>query len=189
MELRRWLALPLGLATGVTLIAQGQPSGSDQAQRVDTVTASATLIDGMRRAVGEARLEEARNGVLLRLDLTNATPGVHALHLHQDGTCEPPAFTSAGGHFAPDRKSHGFLNVDGPHAGDLPNIHVPSTLMLTLEYLIPGVTLRAGPRTLLDGNGTALVMHAGPDDYLTEPGGDAEARLACGRIVQNTSAP
>jgi Cu-Zn family superoxide dismutase len=144
------------------------------------------MIDGMNRAVGEARLQEASGGVLLQLNLTNATPGIHGLHVHEKGACDPPAFTSAGGHFALDKKEHGFLNPNGPHAGDLPNIYVPSSLMLSVEFFIPDVTLGAGPRSLLDDDGSALIIHSWRDDYRSEPAGTAGERLACGRIVGPT---
>lgn len=181
------LALMLAFGSTATLLSQAPgveaTTGSNRAERM---TASATLIDAMKRQVGEARLQETPHGVLLELKLTNVTPGPHALHVHEHGTCDAPGFTSAGGHFAPGDQAHGFLNADGPHAGDLPNIHVPSTLELSLEYLIPDVTLRAGPTSLLDADGSALVIHAGPDDYVTEPAGDAGERLACGAIVHHT---
>lgn len=149
------------------------------------LTAAATLVDATGKTVGEARLQEASGGVLLRLDLTNVTPGVHGLHLHERGACDPPDFTSAGGHFAPGGTEHGYLNARGPHAGDLPNIHVPASLALSVEHFVPGVTLRPGSGSLLDADGAALMIHAQPDDYKTGPAGNAGPRLACGTIVRD----
>jgi Cu-Zn family superoxide dismutase len=102
-------------------------------------------------------------GVLLRLDLKNATPCVRGLHIHEVGRCDAPSFESAGRHFSPDRRAHGFLNTRGPHPGDLPNIFMPVSTELSLEYLMPDVTLDPGPRSLLDANGSALVIHASKD--------------------------
>jgi Cu-Zn family superoxide dismutase len=145
--------------------------------------AAAALMDGSGRAIGEARLQQAPHGVLLRLDLKNATPGVHGLHVHEVGRCDAPSFESAGGHFSPDRRVHGFLNPSGPHAGDLPNIFVPSSKELSIEYVMPDVTLDPGPRSLLDTNGSAIVMHADQDDHFSDPAGHAGDRLACGAIM------
>lgn len=149
------------------------------------VTATAVLVDAQGRGVGEARLQQTPNGVLLGLDLKNATPGVHGLHIHEVGRCDRPSFESAGGHFSPDRRAHGFLNPRGPHAGDLPNIFVPVSTELSVEYLLRDVTLDAGARSLLDANGSALVIHAGKDDYMSDPAGEAGDRLGCGPIVRD----
>lgn len=175
------------LAVGVGCLAAAGAAAQEPKPRATTGTAEGpiltNLIDSQRRTVGEARLEETPHGVLLKLNLKNATPGVHALHIHEQGRCDAPTFESAGGHFAPSGRDHGFLNADGPHAGDLPNIEVPSTTELTVEYLLEDLTLGGGPGSLLDADGSAIVIHAGPDDYKTEPAGDAGRRLACGRIA------
>jgi Cu-Zn family superoxide dismutase len=150
-------------------------------------TAGATVIDAEGRPIGEARLRQTPHGVLLKLDLRNATPGVHAVHIHEVGRCDAPSFETAGGHFsAPDRK-HGFLNPGGPHAGDLPSIDVPqASRQLSIEYLMADATLE-GPRSMLDANGAALVIHAGQDDYLTDPAGNSGDRIACGRFEKGGS--
>jgi Cu-Zn family superoxide dismutase len=147
------------------------------------VKASASLMDTEGRGVGLAYLRQTPRGVLLRLVLNHATPGIHAVHIHETGRCTPPSFESAGQHFNPGAKQHGFLDPDGAHAGDLPNLNVPGTTELTLEYMIAGVTLEPGPRSLLDADGSALVIHAGEDDYMTDPSGSSGERLACGVIV------
>jgi superoxide dismutase, Cu-Zn family len=145
-------------------------------------SAAAALIDPSGRGIGQARFQDTAQGVLMMLELKNATPGVHAMHIHEVGRCEAPAFSSAGEHFTPERRLHGFLNARGPHAGDLPNIYVPASTELSLEYLMPNVTLKAGPSSLLDTDGSALVLHAGKDDHTTDPAGGAGDRLACGVI-------
>jgi Cu-Zn family superoxide dismutase len=147
-------------------------------------TAGANLIDTQGRSIGEARLQQTPHGVLLKLDLRNATPGVNGLHIHEVGRCEGPSFESAGGHFNPTDRQHGFLNPRGPHAGDLPNIEVPSTTQLSLEYFLPDVTIEPGPQSLTDANGSSIMMHAGKDDYMTDPSGESGERLACGQIVR-----
>ncbi len=150
------------------------------AQAADT--ASAVLKDANGKEVGRATLTNTPSGVLIRLDLTSVPAGEHAFHIHAVGTCEPPDFKSAGPHFNPDRTKHGLENAEGPHAGDMPNLHVPADGRLSIEVLNVDVDL-GGDWALLDEDGSALVLHAGPDDYRSDPAGDAGARIACGVIA------
>jgi superoxide dismutase, Cu-Zn family len=145
-------------------------------------SAKATLKDANGKEVGTAALSETPAGVLIRLSVKGLPPGERAFHIHGVGKCEPP-FTSAGGHFNPGGKKHGLMAADGHHAGDLPNLHVPASGELIVEVLNREVTLEKGkPGSLLGGQGTALVVHAGKDDYKTDPAGDAGGRIACGLI-------
>ena len=139
------------------------------------------------KAVGEAKLLQTPQGVLIKLDLSNFAPGTHAFHIHEKGKCDPPAFTSAGGHFSPSDEKHGILNPAGKHAGDLPNIHVPESGTLTLEALATQVNLKDGDQRLFDENGSALVIHTGSDDYRTDPAGAAGERIACAVIAKPTT--
>jgi Cu-Zn family superoxide dismutase len=146
-------------------------------------TASAPLKDAQGKEVGSANLTQTPRGVLINLSVKGLPPGEHALHVHAVGKCEPP-FTSAGGHFNPDHKKHGLMANEGAHAGDMPNLHIPQNGDLTVEVLNATVTLEKGkPNSLLDSDGSALVIHAGTDDYKTDPTGDAGGRIACG-VVQ-----
>ena len=140
--------------------------------------AGAVLKDASGNGVGKAALTNTQSGVLIRLDLTAIPAGEHAFHIHAVGKCEPPDFKSAGPHFNPDAAKHGLKNPEGPHAGDMPNLHVPADGRLKIEVLNPEVTLDG----LLDEDGAALVIHAGPDDYETDPAGNAGDRIACGAI-------
>lgn len=143
--------------------------------------ASAVLKETSGKEVGTATLLATPSGTLVTLELAAAPPGMHGFHIHTTGKCEPPDFTSAGGHFNPDETKHGLMNPEGPHAGDMPNIHVPEDGKLAVEVLNPLVTL-SKESALLDEDGTALVIHAEPDDYLTDPAGHAGNRIACGVI-------
>jgi superoxide dismutase, Cu-Zn family len=142
--------------------------------------ATAVLMDPDGNEVGTVTLFEAPSGVLLDVDLTAVLPGDHAFHIHAVGQCETPDFKSAGGHFNPEEDKHGLLNKAGPHAGDMPNIHVPETGKLRIEILNQRIDLNDG---LLDDDGSAIVIHEGPDDYITDPAGDAGPRIACGVIT------
>ena len=143
--------------------------------------ATAVLKDPEGKEVGQATLLATPSGTLITLKLTAAPAGSHGFHIHTTGKCEPPKFESAGGHFNPDDSKHGFLNADGPHPGDMPNIHVPENGTFTIEVLNTLVNLK-GSSSLLDEDGSALMLHADPDDYKSDPAGHAGGRIACGVI-------
>jgi Cu-Zn family superoxide dismutase len=145
-------------------------------------SAKATLKSADGKEVGTAALTETPAGVLIRVTVNGLPPGERAFHIHGVGKCEPP-FTSAGPHFNPGGKKHGLMASEGHHAGDMPNLHVPANGEIVVEVLNPEVTLEKGkPGSLLGGQGTALVVHAGKDDYKSDPAGDAGGRIACGLI-------
>jgi Cu-Zn family superoxide dismutase len=151
--------------------------------KASAATAHAELRNDQGKQVGTATLEETPHGVLMTVDLEGLPAGTHAFHIHEIGKCEPP-FKSAGGHFNPTHKQHGIRNPAGMHAGDLPNIYVPESGKLKFDVFATAVTLGKGENSLLDADGSSLVIHAGPDDYKSDPAGDAGARLACGVIVK-----
>lgn len=158
---------------------------ADATRNDDVPTARAAFKDAAGATVGDATLRQTANGVLLKVDLRGVKPGIHAFHIHETGQCTAPSFESAGGHFASQKRQHGFLDAGGPHAGDLPNVHVLESGDVSFEYFVEDVTLSGGNgASLLDTDGSALVMHAGSDDYHTDPAGAAGARLACGVIMQ-----
>lgn len=144
--------------------------------------ASAAMTDAEGNEVGTVELTEMHSGTLIVAKLTGLPEGAHAFHVHETGQCEPP-FKSAGGHYNPDGAKHGLEAEGGPHPGDMPNIHVPASGALTIEVLN---TLLALDDKLLDDDGAAVVIHAGADDYRSDPAGDAGDRIACGVIKGGT---
>ncbi len=143
--------------------------------------AHATLHDRSGAVVGEVDFTETPTGLLVTAHLVGLPAGTHAFHLHAKGHCEGD-FKSAGGHFNPDGAAHGFLSTEGPHAGDMPNIHVPAGGSLTVEVFLPE-RLLVGQGGLMDDDGAALVIHEGADDYRSQPAGAAGKRIACGVIA------
>jgi Cu-Zn family superoxide dismutase len=145
-------------------------------------SASAPLKNAEGKEVGSANLIQTPHGVLINVSVKGLPPGEHAFHVHAVGKCEPP-FTSAGGHFNPESKKHGLLAAEGQHAGDMPNLHIPQSGDLTIEILNTGITLEKGkPNSVFDADGSAVVIHAGSDDYKSDPAGNAGDRIACGVI-------
>jgi superoxide dismutase, Cu-Zn family len=185
-EINASLARRRGVMRHIGILAAGMAALALNAHGQEApVTARAQFIDGKGAKVGTAALTEARSGqgVLIRAELSGLPAGTHALHIHQTGKCGAPSFESAGGHFNPLGKQHGFVSEKGAHAGDLPNIHVGADGRLTLEVLASGVTLAgSGQTSLFDADGSALVVHQGADDYKTDPAGGAGPRIACAVI-------
>jgi Cu-Zn family superoxide dismutase len=149
--------------------------------------ATAELKDKDGKAVGVATFRESSGGVTVDLHVKGLTPGLHAVHVHAVGKCEAPAFTSAGGHFNPAQKKHGYKSPEGAHAGDLPNMLVAKDGTGRFEAFTDGMTLKPGATSVFDKDGSALVIHAGVDDNVTDPTGNAGDRAACGIITMAQS--
>lgn len=145
--------------------------------------AVAQIVNRDNETVATARLTETGNqGVLIELDINALPPGVHAFHIHGIGLCAPN-FDAAGDHFDPDGRAHGLFHERGQHAGDLLNVEVPPSRSVTVERLAFDVTLEPGaPASLFDADGSALVIHEGSDDYMTQPSGDSGDPIACGVV-------
>jgi len=163
-------------------------------QAVDE-SASAVIKDTNGETVGIASFTQAPAGVLLKLSLTRMPPGEHAFHIHAVGKCDPFSFDSAGPIFNPSNTHHGILVGPG-NAGDMPNLHIPPTGALEIELVNPAIALdKSKPNSILHPGGASLVIHAGKDDYTTDPDGNAGSRIACGVIskapvtVNRSSAP
>jgi Cu-Zn family superoxide dismutase len=148
----------------------------------DAAAARAQLKNAAGEKVGDASLQDTPEGVKVSATFIDLPPGQHAFHVHAVGRCEPP-FDSAGGHFNPTRRQHGRDNPQGPHAGDMPNIELSDRTAPSIEIVLKDTTLESGPNRLLDADGASLVVHERADDYVTDPAGNAGARIACGVIT------
>ncbi len=173
------LIMPVLAACGANGESMGRMGGA--APRLLVTTA---MLGPGGETLGTATLAQEAEGVKVTATLTGLPAGSYGVHLHAVGKCDGPDFTSAGGHFNPATKQHGNLNPAGEHAGDLPNITIGADRRGTLDAMRPGLRLVDGDAPLIDADGAAIVLHAAPDDYRTDPSGNSGARIACGVITR-----
>ena len=133
------------------------------------------LVNPAGQTIGTVTASQTSGGVTLTISASGLPHGLHGIHVHAVGRCEAPKFESAGGHWNPAQRHHGLSNPQGPHAGDLPNVTVSSSGSVS-ETL---VAAHASFADLADADGSALVIHAAADDYMTDPSGNSGARIAC----------
>jgi Cu-Zn family superoxide dismutase len=145
--------------------------------------AAAPLRNAEGQVLGMAIFTQEAQGVRISVTVKGLSPGEHGIHIHSVGKCEPPDFLSAGPHFNPTNKKHGLTNPEGPHAGDLPNLVAGEDGSAVYEHITDRVTLTPGELSLFDEDGSSLVIHAGPDDQMTDPAGNSGARVLCGVIT------
>lgn len=164
---------------GIGLVAIFVFAGCASAQDAG-LRASAELRKSDGQAVARATVEPNGQGLRLRIEATGLPAGTYGAHIHMIGRCDAPDFASAGGHWNPMSRQHGSENPQGPHMGDLPNLVVDANGAGSLSSDIPHGALREGDHGLLDADGAAVIVHASPDDYRTDPSGNSGARIACG---------
>ena len=133
------------------------------------------LINAIGQTIGTVRAWQTAGGVTFRINASGLPHGVHGVHVHAVGKCDPPDFASAGPHWNPTGKKHGMSNPAGPHAGDLPNVVVKANGVLGATLVLSAASMSS----LIDADGAALVIHAAADDNMTDPSGNSGARIAC----------
>ncbi|QFT80857.1 Superoxide dismutase [Cu-Zn] precursor [Roseovarius sp. THAF27] len=166
----RLLLLASAMSLGLANVAQAQDAD-----------AKASFINAEGTEIGTATLTDTPAGVLIELDLAELPPETwHGFHIHETGECDAEGgFKSAGGHLASSGNDHGFLTDGGPHVGDMPNQYVASDGTLKAQVLNHQAVLGGEQDNL---SGRALMLHSGPDDYESQPSGDAGERIACAVI-------
>lgn len=143
--------------------------------------AAAEVVDRDGKALGSVQLRATASGTTLVTVALNGLPeGAHGIHLHETGDCSADDFSSAGGHIAGDAE-HGILVEGRPHPGDLPNVIVQADGVVNAEFFNPGLDIS---EMIHDDDGAAFIVHSGPDDYQSQPAGDAGDRIACGEFVR-----
>ncbi|MFL0355379.1 superoxide dismutase family protein [Erythrobacter sp. GH1-10] len=173
-------AIMLALANCAPASEQAPEAGNPSKPEATTL-GEATLVNADGTEVGTAVLSQNNDEVSVALVVDGVEPGEHAFHLHTTGACEAPDFTSAGGHLNPFDKSHGSMSENGKHLGDLPNITVTEGEPLTQTFALEG-DAEVVKAAIFDEDGTAVMIHAGPDDYVSDPAGAAGPRVACGVV-------
>ncbi|QKY69774.1 superoxide dismutase family protein [Lentibacillus sp. CBA3610] len=152
-------------------------------QETDQTSRTVDMYNSSGDMIGTVQLTEGDGGVDFKVELEGLDPGYHGIHVHEYPKCDQPDFTTAGSHFNPDGNEHGLMHPEGSHLGDLPNIEADPDGLVEAELMLPEATLMDGKKSLLDGEGTSLVIHEGQDDGVSQPGGESGARIVCGIIA------
>jgi superoxide dismutase, Cu-Zn family len=142
--------------------------------------ATATMMDANGKSVGTVIVREITSGLVISGQFKNLVGSEHALHIHSVGLCEGPKFATAKGHWNPVLRQHGLHNPKGAHKGDMPNLRLTKG-QGALTGFVGGVTMA----DLLDSDGASFILHAGPDDNMTDPAGNSGDRIACGALAEN----
>lgn len=174
------LTLRAALVLGTALTWGCATTGRNPATRIGT----ATLVSANGLSVGTAQIFAVGDRVTLTVAASGLPAGVHGIHLHTIGRCDLPTFVTAGVHLNPAARQHGTLNPRGSHLGDLPNLTIARSGVGTFTAMLPADAAELD-RSLFDTDGSAIVIHAGRDDYRTDPSGNSGARIACGVLTRN----
>ena len=139
------------------------------------------LINAAGQTIGTVRAWQTSGGISFRINASGLPHGIHGIHVHPIGRCDPPDFASAGTHWNPAGRQHGLNNPQGPHAGDMPNVTVAANGVLQETVVLPHASLSE----LLDADGAAILIHERADDYVSQPSGNSGAKIACAVITPN----
>lgn len=157
---------------------------SPPARATSSETGTAELMNNEGESIGTVSLTQAPTGLLMRVEASSLESGWHGIHIHAVGDCSDDAFQNAGSHINHGQAPHGLLNPEGPDDGDLPNIHAGEAGMVRAELFTTSARIAEnGPgQWLWDEDGSAVVIHANPDDHRSQPIGGAGDRVACAVI-------
>jgi Cu-Zn family superoxide dismutase len=136
------------------------------------------LINSSGQTIGTVRAWQTAGGISFHVTASGLPHGVHGIHVHPIGRCDPPDFATAGTHWNPTNKQHGLNNPQGPHAGDMPNVEVAANGVLDQTVVLPNATMAQ----LLDADGSSVMIHANADDYVSQPAGNSGPKIACAII-------
>jgi Cu-Zn family superoxide dismutase len=134
-------------------------------------------------AAGQVTFQETKDKVHVTAKVSGLKPNSeHGFHVHEKGDCSAADATSAGGHFNPEGQAHGHHRQAKRHAGDMPNLLANDKGEASASFDMDGVRLDEGKHGILN---RAVVVHANPDDYQSQPAGNAGGRIACGIIKKS----
>lgn len=161
---------------------------NDSAMAVDEEAIERYILTAERTSIGTISLVDVGiHGTKVTVSLSGLQgAGVHAMHFHETGKCESPDFSSAGGHYNPENTNHGAYASGGPHAGDMMNIEVNEDGIGVMTIVNERVSINGQQQlpALFDDDGSALIIHAGADDYESQPSGAAGPRIGCAVLAQ-----
>lgn len=178
------IASPLGLLGACASTAHATQSHPERAPI--GATGQAVLINAQGATIGRVDLRQGSTGLLIKIEASGLTPGWHGIHIHATAACEAP-FTSSGAHInhGDPKQPHGLLNPAGPDDGDLPNVFAGADGKVNAEVFTTRARISTeGPgQWLWDADGSAIIIHANPDDHTSQPIGGAGDRVACAALT------
>jgi Cu-Zn family superoxide dismutase len=130
-------------------------------------------------AAGKVVFVQEGRKLFVIAEVTGLKPGAHGFHVHEKGDCSAPDFSSAGGHFNPGGQPHGDPTAGAHHAGDMPVLVADASGKATARAELRSMSIGGGANDVV---GKAVVVHADPDDFKSQPAGNSGARIACGII-------
>lgn len=170
-----------GLALSLTACSGNDTEAENEATAEPAESIARAVVTGADATpYGEVIIGEGDGGLIVKIEAQGLEPGPRGVHIHEVGKCEGPDFASAGGHWNPTKHEHGFDNPNGAHMGDFFNLEIGEDGTGSVEARIEGASLQDGANALMDADGAAFVIHAGPDDLKTDPSGESGGRIACG---------
>ena len=179
------------LVVGSPLVLTGACASTVEEQQMTMnrapvgATGQAMLVNAQGANIGRVDLRQGPTGLVIKVEASGLTPGWHGIHVHATGACEAP-FTSSGAHInhGEPKAPHGLLNAAGPDDGDLPNVYAGADGRVNAELFTTRARISAeGPgQWLWDEDGSAIIIHANPDDHNSQPIGGAGDRVACAAL-------